>query len=111
MRNRRLADTALRPRTPVFIHRDLQVDHVFVNGDEISGIVEGSEASPGDALFDLATITLGHPEHLGYGTNVDPIRAWWSLRCLSNVRWLVNGGYGAPEKSPEPEVAVPKYRT
>jgi hypothetical protein len=34
------------------------------------------EAAPGDALFDLASLTLGHQEHLGdviagYGTDVD----------------------------------------
>ncbi len=74
--NRRLAETALRPRTPVFIHGDLQVDHVFVVGDEVTGIIDWSEASQGDAHFDLATLTLGHPEHLGdvvtgYGTDVD----------------------------------------
>src|SRR6266542_2805360 len=34
-RNRQLAETALRPWTPVFIHGDLQVDHVFVAGDEV----------------------------------------------------------------------------
>ena len=89
-RNRRLAETALRPWTPVFIHGDLQVDHVFVAGDEVTGVIDWSEASQGDALFDLATLTLGHPEHLGdvvagYGTDVDRdlIRAWWSLRCLT----------------------------
>ncbi len=31
-RNRRLAEAVLRPWTPVFIHGDLQVDHVFVAG-------------------------------------------------------------------------------
>ena len=89
-RNRRLAETALRPWTPVFIHGDLQVDHVFVAGDEVTGVVDWSEASQGDALFDLATLTLGHQEHLGdvvagYGTDVDRdlIHAWWSLRCLT----------------------------
>jgi len=107
-RNRRLAETALRPWTPVFIHGDLQVDHIFVDGDEITGIIDWSEASRGDALFDLATLTLGHPEHLGdviagYGTDVDRdlIRAWWSLRSLSNVRWLVEHGYGPPDEMPE----------
>jgi aminoglycoside phosphotransferase (APT) family kinase protein len=107
-RNRRLAETALRPWTPVFIHGDLQVDHVFVAGDEVTGVVDWSEASQGDALFDLATLTLGHVEHLGdvvagYGTNVDRdlIRAWWSLRCLLNVRWLVEHGFGPPEEMPE----------
>ncbi|MET0953301.1 MAG: aminoglycoside phosphotransferase family protein, partial [Aeromicrobium sp.] len=36
-RNRRLAETALRPWTPRFTHGDLQVAHVFVDGDEITG--------------------------------------------------------------------------
>nr|MDT0657266.1 aminoglycoside phosphotransferase family protein [Micromonospora sp. DSM 115978] len=114
-RNRRLAETALRPWTPVFIHGDLQVDHVFVAGDEVTGVVDWSEASRGDALFDLAILTLGHPEHLGdvvagYGTDVDRdlIRAWWSLRCLTNVRWLAEHGYGSPEEFPE--VAVLRSR-
>jgi aminoglycoside phosphotransferase len=99
-RNRRLAEAALRPWTPVFIHGDLQVDHVFVAGDEVTGVVDWSEAAQGDALFDLATLTLGHQEHLGdvvagYGTEIDRdlIRAWWSLRCLLNVRWLIEHGF------------------
>src|SRR3954453_7022273 len=63
--NRCLAETALRPWTPVFIHGDLQIDHVFVAGDEITGVIDWSEGAPGDALYDLATLTLGHQEHLG----------------------------------------------
>jgi aminoglycoside phosphotransferase (APT) family kinase protein len=113
-RNRQLAETALRQWTPVFVHGDLQVDHVFVDGDEITGILDWSEASQGDALFDLATLTLGYPDHLddiidGYGTDVDRtlIRAWWSMRCLTNIRWLTEVGiYGPPETFPE--VAVLK---
>jgi aminoglycoside phosphotransferase (APT) family kinase protein len=107
-RSRRLAETVLRPWTPVFIHGDLQVDHVFVDGDEITGILDWSEASRGDALFDIAVLTLGHEEHLGevvagYGTDVDRdlIRAWWSLRCLTNIRWLAGHGYGSPDEFPE----------
>src|SRR6266851_7929259 len=34
-RNRRVAEAALRPWTPVFTHGDLQITHVFVDGDEI----------------------------------------------------------------------------
>src|SRR6201997_459311 len=107
-RNRQVAEAALRPWTPAFVHGDLQVDHVFVDGDEITGVVDWSEASQGDALFDVAILTLGHKEHLGdvvagYGTDVDRdlIRAWWSLRCLTNVRWLAEHGYGSPEEFPE----------
>ena len=106
--NRQLAEAALRPWTPVFIHGDLQVDHVFVDGDEVTGVVDWSEASQGDALFDIATLTLGHKEHLGavivgYGSDVDRdlIRAWWSFRCLTNVRWLAEHGYGSPTQFPE----------
>jgi len=107
-RNRRLAEGALRPWTPVFTHGDLQITHVFVDGDEVTGIIDWSEASQGDVLFDLATLTLAHEEHLddvvaGYGTDVDRdlIRAWWSLRCLLGVRWLVEHGFGPLEEMPE----------
>jgi aminoglycoside phosphotransferase (APT) family kinase protein len=99
-RNRRVAEAALRPWTPVFTHGDLQVAHVFVDADEITGVVDWSEAGQGDALYDLASLTLGHQEHLGdvvagYGTDVDldVIRAWWSLRSLLAVRWLVEHGF------------------
>ncbi len=99
-RNRRVAEAALRPWTPVFTHGDLQVDHVFVDGDEVTGVLDWSEASGGDAMYDIATLTLGHEEHLdavvaGYGTPVDldVIRAWWSVRSLLGIRWLVEHGY------------------
>jgi aminoglycoside phosphotransferase (APT) family kinase protein len=99
-RNRQVAETALRPWTPVFTHGDLQVDHVFVDGDQVTGVIDWSEAGQGDALYDLAVLTLGHAEHLGdvvagYGAGVDldVIRAWWSLRSLQNVRWLIDHGY------------------
>ncbi|ACQ79327.1 aminoglycoside phosphotransferase [Beutenbergia cavernae DSM 12333] len=99
-RNRQVAEAALRPWTPVFTHGDLQVAHVFVDGDEVTGVLDWTEASRGDALFDLAVLTLGHEEHLGdvvagYGTDVDlgVIRAWWSLRSLLAIRWLVEHGF------------------
>jgi hypothetical protein len=75
-------------------------------------VVDWSEAGQGDALYDLATLTLGHEEHLGdvvagYGTHVDldVIRAWWSLRSLRAVRWLVEHRF-----DPSPEVAVLRSR-
>ena len=115
-RNRQLAETALRRWTPVFTHGDLQIAHVFVDGDEVTGIIDWSEASPGDALYDLATLTLAHEEHLGdviagYGTDVDRnlIRAWWSFRSLMATRWLAENGYGSPETFPE--VAVLRATT
>ncbi|MFE9057021.1 phosphotransferase family protein [Streptomyces mutabilis] len=101
-RNRQVAEAALRPWTPAFTHGDLQVAHVFVRDDEVTGIIDWSEAGRGDALYDLATFTLGHEEHLddviaGYGTgtgiDLDVIHAWWSLRSLLAVRWLVEHGF------------------
>ena len=99
----------------MFIHGDLQITHVFVDGDEVTGVVDWSEAAQGDALYDLATLTLAHEEHLGdvvagYGTDVDldVIRAWWSLRSLMEVRWLVEHGFGPLEEMPE--VAVLRSR-
>ncbi|MER7693200.1 phosphotransferase [Streptomyces sp. NPDC097610] len=114
-RNRQVAEAALRPWTPVFTHGDLQITHVFVDGDEITGIIDWSEAGQGDALFDLAILTLGHEERLGdvvagYGTDVDldVIRAWWSLRSLLVVRWLV--GHGFDPFAPGCEVDVLRSR-
>ncbi|MEU9976990.1 phosphotransferase [Streptomyces sp. NPDC051014] len=99
-RNRRVAEAALRPWTPAFTHGDLQIAHVFVDDEEVTGIIDWSEAGRGDALHDLATFTLGHEERLadllvGYGTDVDldVIRGWWSLRSLLVVRWLAEHGF------------------
>jgi aminoglycoside phosphotransferase (APT) family kinase protein len=46
-----------RSPTPVFTHGDLQITHVFADGDEITGVIDWSEAGQGDALFNLATPT------------------------------------------------------
>lgn len=114
-RNREVAEAALRPWTPVFTHGDLQITHIFVEGDEVTGVIDWSEAARGDALWDLATLTLGHEERLddvlaGYGTDVDVdvIRAWWSLRSLTAVRWLAEHGFD-PSK-PGCEIDVLKAR-
>jgi aminoglycoside phosphotransferase (APT) family kinase protein len=99
-RNREIAEAALRPWRPAFIHGDLQITHVFVDGDSVTGVIDWSEAAPGDAMFDLAIVTLGHEERLddllaGYGLDVDRevIRAWWSLRSLVASRWLLEHGF------------------
>ncbi|MEV4556347.1 phosphotransferase [Kitasatospora sp. NPDC049285] len=101
-RNRQVAEAALRPWTPAFTHGDLQIAHVFLGGEEVTGIIDWSEAGQGDALYDLATFTLGHEEHLedviaGYGADIDldVIHAWWSLRSLLAVRWLIEHGFDA----------------
>jgi aminoglycoside phosphotransferase (APT) family kinase protein len=114
-RNREVAEAALRPWTPVFMHGDLQVAHVFVHGGRVTGVLDWSEAGRGDGMYDLASLTLGHPEHLGdvvagYGAEVDldVIRGWWSLRSLTAIRWLVEHGFDP--SAPGCEVDVLKAR-
>ncbi|MEW1833725.1 aminoglycoside phosphotransferase family protein [Microbacterium sp. NPDC079995] len=100
-RNQAIAEMALRPWKPAFIHGDLQITHVFVDGDEVTGVIDWSEAAPGDPMFDLAILTLGHEECLddllaGYGEDdVDRsvIRGWWSFRSLTAARWLIEHGF------------------
>ncbi|MBC9715815.1 aminoglycoside phosphotransferase family protein [Streptomyces sp. TRM66268-LWL] len=110
-RNRRVAEAALRPWTPKFTHGDLQIAHVFLDGDEVTGIIDWTEAGQGDPLYDLATFVLGHEEHLddvlaGYGAeaDLDVIRAWWSLRSLLGIRWLSEHGFDPFEPGCEVDV-------
>lgn len=114
-RNRQIAETVLRAWTPVFVHGDLQIAHVFLEHDQVTGILDWSEASAGDALYDLATLTLAQEARLddllaGYRADVDVdlIEAWWSFRSLIAIRWLAEAGYGSPETFPE--VAVLRRR-
>jgi aminoglycoside phosphotransferase (APT) family kinase protein len=78
----------------------LQVEHVFTDGDEVTGVIDWSEAGQGDAQYDLATLTLGNRERLddllaGYGgdADLDVIHGWWSVRCLGVIRWLTEHGF------------------
>ncbi len=112
-RSRRRAEAVLRPWDPVFVHGDLQITHVFVDGDDVTGILDWSEAAPGDPLYDLATLTLAHEENLddllaGYGVDVDRdlIGAWWCYRSLVAIRWLAENGYGDPASFPETQVLL-----
>ncbi len=112
-RNRRVAEAAFRPYTPAFTHGDLQLTHVFVDGEEITGVLDWSEAGQGDPLFDLAILTLGHEERLGqvlagYGkeVDVDVIRAWWSLRSLTAIRWLIEHGFDPATPGAEIDVLL-----
>ena len=110
-RNRRIAERVLRPWKPVFIHGDLQITHVFVDGDRVTGVLDWSEGRQGDALFDLAILTLGHEERLeevlaGYGGDVDRgvILGWWSWRSLTAARWLIEHGFDPDEPGAEFDV-------
>ena len=92
----------------MFIHGDLHIEHVLIDGVTVTGLLDWSEAAPGDAVFDLGSLTLAHPDRLddllaGHGDDIDRdrIHAWWSYRCLTAVRWVVENGYGPHDDYPE----------
>ncbi len=60
-RNRAIAQAALRPWTPVFTHGDLQIAHVFVDGDSVTGVIDWSGGQPGRRPVrpTSPTLTLG----------------------------------------------------
>ena len=99
----RAAQSALRPFPLVFAHGDFQPAHVFVDGDEVVGVIDWSDACQGDALYDLAILTAGFEERLddvleGYGApdaDRDVIRAWWAIRRIGSVRWMIEHGFDA----------------
>ena len=99
-RSREVAAEAVREVEPVFVHGDLQVAHVLLDDGRVTGVLDWSEGGRGDPAYDLAILTLGHPEHLadvleGYGGTVDAavIRGWWAMRSLTAIRWLLEHGY------------------
>ena len=76
-------------------------------------MVDWSEAGQGDALYDLASLTLGHEEHLGdvvagYGTDVDVIGAWWA--CEASGRSAGWSSTASTPFSPGCEVDVLRSR-
>ncbi len=61
---------------------------MLVDGDEVTGVVDWSKADD---------VVAGY----GGDIEIDVIRAYWSLRSLMEIRWLVEHGYGAPATFPQ----------
>lgn len=102
-RVRAMAEPVSAPFVPVFTHGDLQPAHVFVDGPEVVGLIDWSDAGQGDPRFDLAVLTVGFTERLddvlvGYGdpsADRDVVRGYWAIRRLGGVRWMLEHGFDA----------------
>jgi len=100
--SRARAEPALRPFPAVFTHGDFQPAHILYENDTITGVIDWADVCSGDALFDLAVLTVGHEERVtdvlaGYGDEVDldVIAAWWAVRRIGSVRWMIQHGFSA----------------
>lgn len=79
--------------TPVLLHGDLHLRHVYAVGDQLTGILDWGDATYGDPLFDLARLSMAGPKVTaaflaGYGgidvpaRTLSIYRAIWSLNAL-----------------------------
>ena len=93
-----------RTHERAFGHGDLQCEHVLVDADGSIAVIDWGDAGAGDPAYDLAVLTVGNAERLGdvlagYGPSdahdPDVIAAYWSLRRLGGVRWMLEHGYDA----------------
>lgn len=91
-----------RSADPVFTHGDLQAEHFIIDDGEVAGVIDWSEAGPGDPLRDIASLTQGHHEYLdavlaGYGKDIDRdvISGYWALGKLNGVRFMTSHGFDA----------------
>jgi aminoglycoside phosphotransferase (APT) family kinase protein len=96
------AEVILRPFPAAFIHADLQAAHVFVDGDEVVGVIDWEDAGAGDPHFDVAVLTMGHREQLaevlaGYAAPLDLrlIKGWWAYRRITALCWWIEHGFDA----------------
>jgi aminoglycoside phosphotransferase (APT) family kinase protein len=88
----------------VFTHGDFQAAHILYDRDTITGVIDWADACAGDATFDLAVLTVGHEERVtdvlaGYGDDVDidVLTAWWAVRRIGSVRWMIEHGFNADD--------------
>lgn len=79
--------------TPVLLHGDLHLRHLYADGDRLSGILDWGDTTYGDPLFDLARFSMAGPTAMaafvdGYGQidlperTLSCYRVLWSLRAL-----------------------------
>lgn len=93
----------------VLLHGDCQPDHYLVGegGRRVAGVIDFGDAVLGDAVYDLAVLTLDHPDRLGdvvAGYRPDAylkarldqlILPYQLIRRLGSARWMLEHGYDA----------------
>jgi aminoglycoside phosphotransferase (APT) family kinase protein len=98
-------------RPLVWLHGDCQPDHFLVDPrtERVASVIDWADAREGDALMDLAVLTLHREDALpavldGYGADADLREATDSLlplyravRAVDAARWLDEHGYPGQE--------------
>ena len=102
-RNRTIAKAALRPWTPVFRTATCGSPTCSLTV-RVTGVINWSKAARAMPCT-TSPSSRSAPEHLGevrrlrHRRDLDMIRAWWSLRSLLAVHWLIERGFDRPRQA------------
>jgi Ser/Thr protein kinase RdoA (MazF antagonist) len=104
------------------LHGDCVPIHVRLDDDEVVGLLDLGDACRGDAVWDLAVLTLRSPERItavldGYGAD-EALRRWFaqaapvyrSMRLVAEVGWLAEHGYDPSREIGEATAAAALLR-
>lgn len=101
---------------PLLIHGDCQAEHFYIRRgapSRVEGVLDFGDACVGDVVWDIAVLTLWHPENLrqvlsGYGGGdllFDRahrlVPAYQLLRLLGEITWLRQFGLPTDRQSQE----------
>lgn len=101
--DRSTATLSAREVSSTLTHRDLQAEHVYLDGDEVVGVIDWGDVGVGDPLYDIAVLTSRAHDRIpdlerGYGdVDREVLAAWWAERYLGEARWLVEHEYSPDE--------------
>lgn len=101
--DRSTATLSARQVRSTLTHRDLQAEHVYMDGDEVVGVIDWGDVGVGDPLYDVAVLTSRARDRVpdlerGYGeVDREVLDAWWVERYLGEARWLVEHEYSPDE--------------
>ncbi|MCP5025329.1 MAG: phosphotransferase [Actinomycetia bacterium] len=87
------------------VHGDFSTEHVLVDGEAVTGVLDLGDIGVGDPVHDIAVLTLWHPDRLtdvleGYGADAEftervrrVLPLFRCLRFLTGALWLEQHGF------------------